>query len=261
MVDRVKNKIALVTGAAQGLGKTMSELLIQEGAQVILTDINEDLLEKTATEVGAPFKVLDVTEPKAWQNVIAEIEKDYGKLHVLINNAGIGAGGDIESCDLETWEKVHKVDLDSVFFGCKFSLPLMRKSGNGSIINISSISGIVAGHNMAAYNSAKAGVRHLSKSVALHCARSSDLVRCNSIHPAFTKTDILNDLINLDPSADIEGKLVRQIPIKRLGQPIDVAYAALFLASDESSFITGTEIILDGGLSACLLYTSPSPRD
>ena len=126
----------------------------------------------------------------------------------------------------------------------------MRKSGNGSIINISSISGIVAGHNMAAYNSAKAGVRHLSKSVALHCARSSDLVRCNSIHPAFTKTDILNDLINLDPSADIEGKLVRQIPIKRLGQPIDVAYAALFLASDESSFITGTEIILDGGLSA-----------
>ena len=96
MVDRVKNKIALVTGAAQGLGKTMSELLIQEGAQVILTDINEDLLEKTATEVGAPFKVLDVTEPKAWQNVIAEIEKDYGKLHVLINNAGIGAGGDIE---------------------------------------------------------------------------------------------------------------------------------------------------------------------
>ena len=96
----------------------------------------------------------------------------------------------------------------------------------------------------------KPGVRHLSKSVALHCARSSDLVRCNSIHPAFTKTDILNDLINLDPSADIEGKLVRQIPIKRLGQPIDVAYAALFLASDESSFITGTEIILDGGLSA-----------
>ena len=97
MVDRVKNKIALVTGAAQGLGKTMSELLIQEGAQVILTDINEDLLEKTATELDAPFKVLDVTEPEAWQNVIAEIEKDYGKLHVLINNAGIGAGGDHNS--------------------------------------------------------------------------------------------------------------------------------------------------------------------
>ena len=104
MVDRVKNKIALVTGAAQGLGKTMSELLIQEGAQVILTDINEDLLEKTATELDAPFKVLDVTEPEAWQNVIAEIEKDYGKLHVLINNAGIGAGGAVSYTHLRAHE-------------------------------------------------------------------------------------------------------------------------------------------------------------
>ena len=148
---------------------------------------------------------------------------------MLINNAGIGAGGDI-GCDLETWEKVHKVDLDSVFFGCKFSLPLMRKSGNGSIINISSISGIVAGYNMAAIILPKLHwCSSFIKISSTSLCRSSDLVRCNSIHPAFTKTDILNDLINRDPSADIEGKLVRQIPIKRLGQPIDVSHAAFFL--------------------------------
>ena len=147
-------------------------------------------------------------------------------------------------------DQVHKVDLDSVFYGCKFSLPLMRKSGNGSIINISSISGIVAGHNFSAYNSAKAGVRHLSKSVALHCARTTDLVRCNSIHPVFTRTEILKGLFDMNPDADIEGKLIKQIPIRRLGEPIDIAYAALFLASDESSMITGTELVIDGGLSA-----------
>ena len=250
MVDRVKNKIALVTGAAQGLGKTMSELLIQEGAQVILTDINEDLLEKTATELDAPFKVLDVTEPEAWQNVIAEIEKDYGKLHVLINNAGIGGGGDVEQTNIDSWHKVHSVNLDSVFLGCKYALPLMRDSGNGSIINISSMSGIVASHNMSAYNSSKAAVRHLSKSVALHCAKSTNTVRCNSIHPVFTRTAMVQSMIDSAPDRNIEEKLVKQIPLRKLAEPIDIANAALFLASDESSFITGTELIIDGGLSA-----------
>ena len=183
-------------------------------------------------------------------DLIKEINNKSIDFDILINNAGIGGGGDVESCDLETLDQVHKVDLDSVFYGCKFSLPLMRKSGNGSIINISSISGIVAGHNFSAYNSAKAGVRHLSKSVALHCARTTDLVRCNSIHPVFTRTEILKGLFEMNPDADIEGKLIKQIPIRRLGEPIDIAYAALFLASDESLMITGTELIIDGGLSA-----------
>ena len=250
MSSRVKSKVGLITGAAQGLGKEMARLLIDEGAQIVMTDINEELLKKSADELNAPYYILDVTKPEDWQSVLGNVEKEFSKLNILINNAGIGGGGDVESCDLDTWDQVHKVDLDSVFYGCKFSLPLMRKSGNGSIINISSISGIVAGHNFSAYNSAKAGVRHLSKSVALHCARTTDLVRCNSIHPVFTRTEILKGLFDMNPDADIEGKLVKQIPIRRLGEPIDIAYAALFLASDESSMITGTELVIDGGLSA-----------
>tara|TARA_B100000475_G_C14939378_1_gene290863 strand:- start:291 stop:881 length:591 start_codon:yes stop_codon:yes gene_type:complete len=194
--------------------------------------------------------VMDVTKEDQWKNVISNIEKDIGSLNILVNNAGIGGGGDVESTDLESWHLVHSVNLDSVFLGCKFSLPLMRKSGNGSIINISSMSGIVASHNMSAYNSSKAAVRHLSKSIALHCAKSTNLVRCNSIHPVFTRTAMVQSMIDAAPERNIEEKLVQQIPLRKLAEPIDIANAALFLASDESSFITGTELVVDGGLSA-----------
>jgi NAD(P)-dependent dehydrogenase (short-subunit alcohol dehydrogenase family) len=194
--------------------------------------------------------VMDVTIEDQWKNVISNIEKDIGSLNILVNNAGIGGGGDVESTDLESWHLVHSVNLDSVFLGCKFSLPLMRKSGNGSIINISSMSGIVASHNMSAYNSSKAAVRHLSKSIALHCAKSTNLVRCNSIHPVFTRTAMVQSMIDAAPERNIEEKLVQQIPLRKLAEPIDIANAALFLASDESSFITGTELVIDGGLSA-----------
>ena len=157
--------------------------------------------------------------------------------------------GDVEGTTNEAWDMVHKVDLDSVFYGCKYALPLMRDSGNGSIINISSISGIVAGHNFTAYNSAKAAVRHLSKSVALHCARTTSLVRCNSLHPVFARTEILEALLK-DTSSDMLAKLEKQIPVRRLAEVEDIANAILFLASDESKMITGTEIVIDGGLSA-----------
>ena len=250
MSGRLENKVGLITGAAQGLGKEMAKAMISQGATVIITDINEETLSETSNELSCEHMVLDVTKEDQWKKVIAHIEKNTGSLNILVNNAGIGGGGDVEETDLESWHLVHSVNLDSVFLGCKVSLPLMRKSGNGSIINISSMSGIVASHNMSAYNSSKAAVRHLSKSVALHCAKSTNLVRCNSIHPVFTRTEILKGLFDMNPDADIEGKLIKQIPIRRLGEPIDIAYAALFLASDESSMITGTELIIDGGLSA-----------
>ena len=168
----------------------------------------------------------------------------------LVNNAGIGSMGSIEEESFENWKLVHAVDLDSVFHGCKTAIPLMKESGGGSIINVSSISGIIAGHNLAAYNSAKAAVRHLSKSVALHCARVGNNIRCNSIHPAFVDTPILDGMVGSDDRAETLRKLGRQIPIGRVGQPDDVAYAVLYLASDESSFVTGSEIKIDGGISA-----------
>jgi NAD(P)-dependent dehydrogenase (short-subunit alcohol dehydrogenase family) len=250
MSERLKNKVGLITGAAQGLGKEMAKIMISQGATIVITDINEKSLVETAEELSCKHMVMDVTKEDKWKNVISKIEKDIGSLNILVNNAGIGGGGDVESTDLESWHLVHSVNLDSVFLGCKSSLPLMRKSGNGSIINISSMSGIVASHNMSAYNSSKAAVRHLSKSVALHCAKSTNLVRCNSIHPVFTRTAMVQSMIDAAPERNIEEKLVQQIPLRKLAEPIDIANAALFLASDESSFITGTELVVDGGLSA-----------
>ena len=250
MSERLKNKVGLITGAAQGLGKEMAKIMISQGATIVITDINEKSLVETAEELSCKHMVMDATKEDKWKNVISKIEKDIGSLNILVNNAGIGGGGDVESTDLESWHLVHSVNLDSVFLGCKSSLPLMRKSGNGSIINISSMSGIVASHNMSAYNSSKAAVRHLSKSVALHCAKSTNLVRCNSIHPVFTRTAMVQSMIDAAPERNIEEKLVQQIPLRKLAEPIDIANAALFLASDESSFITGTELVIDGGLSA-----------
>ena len=250
MTDRLKNKVALITGGAQGLGKEMAKSMIKEGARVIISDINEDVLQKTAEEISCDHLVLDVTNKDQWQQVITKIKDDVGSLNILVNNAGMGGGGDVESTDIELWDLVHKVDLDSVFLGCKFAIPLMRDSGNGSIINISSMSGIVASHNTSAYNSSKAAVRHLSKSIALHCAKSTNLVRCNSLHPVFTRTAMVQSMIDAAPERNIEQKLIKQIPIRRLAEPIDIANAAVFLASDEASFITGTELIVDGGLSA-----------
>jgi|TARA_B100001778_G_C18443107_1_gene563277 NAD(P)-dependent dehydrogenase (short-subunit alcohol dehydrogenase family) len=250
MTDRLKNKVALITGGAQGLGKEMAKSMIKEGARVIISDINEDVLQKTAEEISCDHLVLDVTNKDQWQQVITKIKDDLGSLNILVNNAGMGGGGDVESTDIELWDLVHKVNLDSVFLGCKFAIPLMRDSGNGSIINISSMSGIVASHNTSAYNSSKAAVRHLSKSIALHCAKSTNLVRCNSLHPVFTRTAMVQSMIDAAPERNIEQKLIKQIPIRRLAEPIDIANAAVFLASDEASFITGTELIVDGGLSA-----------
>ena len=250
MSNRLKNKVAFITGGAQGLGKEMAKSMISEGAQVIISDINEITLVETASELSCDHIVLDVTSKDQWQHAITKIKEDVGSLNILVNNAGMGGGGDVESTDLQLWELVHKVNLDSVFMGCKYSLPLMRDSGDGSIINISSMSGIIASHNTSAYNSSKAAVRHLSKSVALHCAKTTNLVRCNSIHPVFTRTAMVQSMIDSAPERNIEEKLVQQIPIRKLAEPIDIANAAVFLASDESSFITGTELIIDGGLSA-----------
>tara|TARA_B100001559_G_scaffold122549_1_gene103155 strand:- start:102 stop:857 length:756 start_codon:yes stop_codon:yes gene_type:complete len=250
MGNRLKNKVALITGGAQGLGKEMARSMIAEGARVVISDINQSILKDSAKELQCDYLVLDVTSKDQWQKVIKNIKEDIGSLNILVNNAGMGGGGDVESTDIELWDLVHKVNLDSVFMGCKYSLPLMRDSGDGSIINISSMSGIVASHNTSAYNSSKAAVRHLSKSVALHCAKSTNLVRCNSIHPVFTRTAMVQSMIDSAPERNIEQKLIQQIPIRKLAEPIDIANAAVFLASDESSFITGTELIVDGGLSA-----------
>ncbi|MBV9331728.1 MAG: glucose 1-dehydrogenase [Alphaproteobacteria bacterium] len=261
MPGRVEGKIALVTGAAQGLGEAAARMLAREGAQVALSDVNLSGAEKVAAAINEkhPERAIalshDVTSEDDWVRVLGQVDKAFGGLHVLVNNAGIGLTKDLEQVTLEEWRKVHAIDLDGVFLGCKHAIALMAKTTKatglgGSIVNISSISGIIAGHNMAAYNSAKAGVRHLSKSVALYCAKKGLNIRSNSVHPVFIATPILDGLVQRFGRDEAYAKLARQVPMGKIGEPDDIAYAVLYLASDESKFVTGAELKVDGGISA-----------
>ena len=255
-MSRVEGKVAIITGAASGLGFAAAQKLLEEGAKVMLSDINEEVINSMSERLSqfsqTQFStcIHDVTNEDSWIELIDKTEKEFGKINILVNSAGISLGADIVSTDFEIWKKVHEVNLDSVFLGCKYAIPKMSAHGHGSIINISSISGIVAGWNTAAYNSSKAGVRLLSKSVALYCAKKGYDVRCNSLHPAFVNTPILDPLKQAFGADEAVAKLARQIPMNKIGDTDDVSYAILYLASDESKFMTGTEIVLDGGLSA-----------
>ena len=255
MTDRLAGKVALITGAASGLGANAAALMVQEGAKVVVADIAQDRGKAMADKLGSSghFVKLDVTSEDNWKAAIRETVDKFGALHVLVNSAGIGLSKTVEEIELAEWRKVHAIDLDGVFLGCKHGVAEIKKHTGrlgGSIINISSISGIIAGANMAAYNSAKAGVRLLSKSVALHCAKSGYNIRCNSVHPTFIDTPILDKYRDRFGQALLPQKLGKQVPIGRLGRPEEVGWALVFLASDESSFMTGSEVVIDGGISA-----------
>jgi NAD(P)-dependent dehydrogenase (short-subunit alcohol dehydrogenase family) len=260
MTDRLKGKVALITGGASGLGANAAALMAQEGASVVVADIAADRGKAVADKLGSAghFVKLDVTSEYNWKATIQETVDKFGALHVLLNSAGIGLGKTVEDITLDEWRKVHAIDLDGVFMGCKHGVAEIKKHTGkqtggrlgGSIINISSISGIIAGANMAAYNSAKAGVRLLSKSVALHCAKSGYNIRCNSVHPTFIDTPILDKYRDRFGNEVMQQKLGRQVPLGRLGRPEEVGWPLVFLASDESSFMTGSEVVIDGGISA-----------
>lgn len=259
-LGRMEGKIALITGGASGLGRATAELFVSEGARVMIADIDTARGEALAASLGEAggFVRLDVTDEADWKAAIAATQKRFGGLHVLVQSAGIALTASVTETSLEDWRRVHAIDLDGVFLGCKHGVPAIAEaladpesgSASGAIVNISSIAGVIAGHNLAAYNSAKAGVRHLSKSVALHCARQGLAIRCNSVHPAFVDTPILDDVAVNTPRDQALAKLGRQVPMGRVGQPREVAYAILYLGSDESSFTTGSELLIDGGIAA-----------
>lgn len=256
---RCEGKLALVTGAAQGLGRAHCIRLAQEGARVLATDVNADGAQETAEIVnaeqgdGTAFAMPhDVTDPLAWEGAIDAAREHLGGLNVLVNNAGIGVAGNIETCEFEDWKRCFAINVDSIFHGCQKALPLMREHAPGSIVNISSIAGLIASDTMPAYNSSKSAVWMLSKSIALHCAKKNMQIRCNSVHPTFVDTPILDGTAKahrLEKDVLME-KLARQIPLKFVGEPNDIANAVVYLASDESRFMTGAEIKLDGGISA-----------
>ena len=257
MTGRVAGKRALITGAAQGLGAASGWRLAREGARVLLTDLNEkgasEVAEAINAEIGSGVATAlrhDVTSENDWIAAIASARATMGGLSVLVNNAGIVVMGSVEDLSFAQWQRGMQVNVDSVFLGAKYALPLMRESQPGSIVNLSSIAGLIASHNFASYNASKAAVWLLTKSIALHCARQRVNIRCNSIHPTFIRTPMLKELIGHRDEASVLDKLTRQIPLGRLGEPDDVANAVVYLASDESGFMTGAEIKLDGGISA-----------
>jgi len=257
MAGRVAGKKAFISGAAQGLGAAMARKLAHEGAKVSLADINHAGAQAMAGEInaahgeGTAFAFpLDVTKEDQWIFALEEADDAMGGISVLINNAGVSGGSDIEALDFATWKHVMEVNVDSVFLGTKHALKYLRQNQPGSIINISSIAGLIAGHNSPAYNASKAAVWLLSKSIALHCAKQKLDIRSNSIHPTFIDTPILDRWRQQFGKAEAEAKLGRQVPLGHIGQPEDVANAAVYLASDESKMMTGSELKLDGGISA-----------
>ncbi len=258
---RVAGKVALITGGASGLGQASAVLMADEGARIVVTDMNAEGAEETARMINdaqgedrAMAVAHDVTSEEQWIEAIAKGLEVFEVLDVVVNSAGVGVMKDVEETTLEEWRFVNGVNLDGTFLGCKHGIGAIKKTSRergGSIVNLSSVSGIIGGHNVAAYNASKGGVRLLSKSVALHCARKGYNIRCNSVHPTFIDTPMVQDMFNAaDEPEKVRSKLVRQIPIGRLGVPADIAQGILYLASDESSFMTGSEFVLDGGITA-----------
>ncbi|MBP7065688.1 glucose 1-dehydrogenase [Ferrovibrio sp.] len=252
-MGRVANKVAFITGGASGLGKATAEMMAREGAKVVIADRNVEGAEAVARQIGpaAIAVALDVTNEQQWIAALDATEAAFGKLNVLVHSAGVGVLKSVEDISVEEWNFVHAVNLDGPFLGNKHAIPRMKPHAPGSIIIISSVSGIIAGHNMSAYNTSKAAARMLAKTTALHCAKRGYNIRCNSVHPTFIDTPMVQSMLVAggDP-AKVRQKLESQVPLGRLGEPDDVAYCILYLASDESKFVTGAEFVLDGGITA-----------
>lgn len=252
-MQRLNNKICVVTGAARGIGRAIAARFHDEGAVVLVTDIEETTGSATAAEIGCQFEPLDVREEADW----LRLARIVPMVDVVVNNAGITgfeAGivpHDPEHVSLEDWRHVHRVNLDGTFLGCRYAIGAMKGAGTGSIINISSRSGLVGIPGAAAYASSKAAIRNHSKTVALYCAQQGWKIRCNSIHPAAILTPIWEPMLGSGPDRDSRMQaLVADTPLKRFGMPDEVAAIAVTLASDEATYVTGTEVNIDGGLLA-----------
>jgi len=255
-MNRVQGKVAIVTGGAMGIGQASARLLAAEGAAVALTDVNRTAGEAAAAEIAATgaraiFLPHDVAREEDWHRVVADVVKNLGRLNILVNNAGIGVVGDIEHTTLPAWRHLLAINLDGVFLGTKAAIAAMRRFEGGSIINISSIEGLIGDPDLAAYNASKGGVRLLTKSAALYCAREKTRIRVNSIHPGYIWTPMVEHAVNASPDPAAARRHFEELhPVGHLGEPADIAYGVLYLASDESKFVTGAELVIDGGYTA-----------
>lgn len=242
---RLDNKVAIITGGAKGIGFACAKRFVKEGAKVVVTDVDEEVGQKSIYEFGdsAIFIKQDVSKEADWQNVIKKAEAHFGHIDILLNNAGILSFNNAEEIDEKTWHQVLSVDLDGVMWGVKFGIAAMKENG-GSIINLSSIAGLIGISNLYAYNAAEGGVSMLTKSAALYCAEKGYPIRVNSVHPGYVHTPMV------DVYPEMRKSLEALHPMGRLAQPDEIANMVLYLASDESSFSTGSEFVVDGGYTA-----------
>lgn len=253
-MGRVAGKIAIVTGGASGMGKADAILLAQEGASVVVADLNEKAGQEVAASIGdaATFMRLDVSDEDNWKTVIAAIVEQFGRLDILVNNAGMIALGTIVDTDLASWRKINAVNSDGVFLGCKHAIPVMAESGGGSIINMSSVAAIQGQSFVAAYTASKGAVRALTKSIAMFCKEQKNGIRCNSVHPDGVKTPMVVKVAMGKDEATQED--IDEIgKFGNMCEPEDVANLVLYLASDESSFVNGAEMLIDN----CSTITPP----
>lgn len=260
MGDRVRNRIALITGGASGIGRGCAERLAEEGAHVVITDIQEEMGAEVIAGIqaaggSAEYLHHNVASEDEWVSVVDAVASRHSALHILVNNAGIAIAGSIFDMTLADWQRQQAINLDGVFLGVKHGIPLIRDSGGGSVINISSVAGIKGAPTLSAYNATKGGVRLFTKGVALECANKRWNVRVNSVHPGTIETPIWT---KVDPAQfaeganeiDLEQMAAAGVPTGVLGQPRDIANGVLFLASDDSSYMTGTELVIDAGMCA-----------
>ena len=252
-MGRVAGKVALVTGGASGIGRATAMMLSNEGATVIVSDLQKIDKEKVILEVGseAIFVKHDLTDDNQWSEVMAGIRDRFGKLDILVNSAGItGIPGpqNPENATLELWRQVMQVNMEGAFLGCQYAIGIMKDTGGGAIVNVSSLAGITPTPGAIAYGASKASICHYSKSVALYCAQSGYNIRCNCILPGPIVTPIWDGfLASGDDRQLLEEQVRAKIPLGVWGEPSDIAYAVVFLASDESKFMTGAELVIDGG--------------
>jgi len=249
--QRLAGKVALISGGGSGIGLATARRFVQHGALAVVADIDLGAAQAAAGDDERIVAVeLDVTDDERWRAVVDETLERFGKLDAVINSAGIAIMRDIEAITNEEWHRTMAVNVDGVFFGCRHAVRAMREHG-GSIVNMSSVSGLIGGRNTVAYNASKGAVRLLTKSVALHCAHKGYGIRCNSVHPTFVETPMLQGMIEGSSRPDhIRDALIAQVPLRRFGRPEEIADLLVYLASDESQFVTGAEFAIDGGLTA-----------
>ena len=257
-MDRVKGKVALVTGGASGIGRGTALLLGKEGATVVVTDIQDDQGKDVVAAIkragsDAIYLHHDVTNEDAWAHVIGETKQRFGRLDILVNNAGIAIAGPIVDMTLANWRRQQAINLDGVFLGVKHGIPLMAASGGGSIINVSSVAGLKGSANLAGYCATKGGVRLFTKAAAMECANAKNNIRVNSVHPGIIETPIWNAIIVPGSPAganapNLDDLSAAAVPVGVKGLPEDIAQGILYLASDDSRYVTGSELVIDGGL-------------